>query len=72
MNRLLADNFKEGYSPEEILELEAKLMVILGDTDMNARECEKKILSNVGYDKSEVVKVLVRNRFGIYFCSKFH
>ncbi len=69
---MLATTFKEGVSPEEMLDKEAKLMEILGDISLTSRQLEKKILPIMTSDHIKLVPMLVRNRFAIYFCSKFH
>lgn len=47
-------------------------MEIFGDTDLSARDVERKLLYIPAFAKSGKVGFLVKNRFGIYFGCKFN
>ena len=55
--------------PEELLEMEHKIMEILNIE--NSRECEKKLINLLSHDKFKLVGLLVKNRQTIYYGTKY-
>lgn len=51
--------------PEELVELERKILTILSVD--NARECEKKLIALLNYEKFDLIKLLVKNRYIIFY-----
>jgi hypothetical protein len=64
LNRTLSGLFND-LMAEEVQELEGRLMKVLSLE--NARDCEKKLFGVLGVDKFELIRLLVRNKAGIYW-----
>jgi pre-mRNA-splicing helicase BRR2 len=54
--------------PEDVLYFEKEIMSVLNTE--NARECEKKLIGILSMSKFDLIRILVKNRFGIYFKTK--
>jgi hypothetical protein len=51
LNRILNENFKEVKSHEEILDLEREVLNILGNKELNKRDCERRLQKILSYEK---------------------
>jgi pre-mRNA-splicing helicase BRR2 len=67
LNRTLGEAFKESMA-EEILELETRVMKILSLE--NPRECEKRLFGVLGVEKFELIRILVKNKWSVFFGSR--
>lgn len=56
--------------PEELLELESKLMTVLKLS--NPREAERKMFAVLGPEQYELIHLLVKNRSLIYYGSRYN
>ena len=54
-------------SPEDVLKFEKAALLIIGNEFLSPRECEKKLFGLLGHRKFEIVRILLKNRFTIYF-----
>ena len=52
-------------------EQEKPVLTILGSEVMTQRECEKKLLALIGHSKFQLARILLKNRFTIYFGTLF-
>lgn len=64
VKKKLSDYFKDKM-PEELLELESKVMELLSIE--KARECDSKLAALFSYEHSDLNTLLVKNRFLIYY-----
>ena len=64
LKRKLGEYFTDKM-PEEILDLEKQVMQLLALE--NARECDIKLAQLFNYEHAELNRVLVKNRFLIYY-----
>lgn len=51
--------------PEELLDMEHKIMELLKLE--NARECDSKLAALFNYDHADLNRILVKNRFAIFY-----
>lgn len=68
LSRLLAEKIAS-FTQEEIkvMTLEKDILATLGNLGLSARDSEKRLISMLGHQNLEVVKILLKNRFVIYF-----
>jgi len=64
LQRELGKHFKDAHSSQEMAE---KVMEILGDNEADARECENRLVLLLEYDKFDLIKLLLRNRWKIVY-----
>lgn len=54
-------------SPEEVLTLEQKILDLIGNPSFSSRECEKKLFSVLGHKMFELIKLILKNRFTVFY-----
>ncbi|KAI8064474.1 Sec63 Brl domain-containing protein [Gongronella butleri] len=56
--------------PLDAQEKTMKAFDILGDDAINTRDCENELMGLFDYDKFDLVRILIKNRDPIYWCTK--
>jgi len=57
----------EDLIPEDIITLENKILNIIGDHDLSARECEKKLFRLLTHKRIDLVRTLVKSRYALSY-----
>ena len=63
----LKKKLQEVVLPEEILELENKILNIIGNGSLTIRECEKKLITLLTPKRIDLIKTLVKQRYTIFY-----
>jgi len=64
LQRELGKYFRDAHSSQEMAE---QVMQILGDKEADPRECENRLVLLLEYDKFDLIKLLLRNRWKIVY-----
>lgn len=68
LSRLLAEKIASLTQEEiKVMTLEKDILATLGNLGLSARDSEKRLISMLGHQNLEIVKILLKNRFVIYF-----
>jgi hypothetical protein len=47
--------------------MENKILNIIGDDDLSARECEKKLFTLLTHKRISLIRTLVKSRFVVFY-----
>lgn len=54
-------------SPEEILNIESRILGVLENLESSARDCEKKLFAILSLKRIELIRKIVKSRHAIFF-----
>jgi pre-mRNA-splicing helicase BRR2 len=58
---------QESHTADEILKIEKMVFNFLGQETISQRDCEKKLFGILTHSKFQLVRMILKNRFTIYF-----
>ncbi|KAI7862372.1 Sec63 Brl domain-containing protein [Spinellus fusiger] len=67
LQRQVATYYSDPYTAQEKT---TKAFDILGSPDINIRDCENELMGLFDYDKFDLVRILIKNRDLIYWCTR--
>ncbi|ORX48547.1 Sec63-domain-containing protein [Hesseltinella vesiculosa] len=67
LQRHIASHYSD---PHEAQDKTIKAFDILGAEGINIRDCENELMGLFDYDKFDLVRILIKNRDAIYWCTK--
>lgn len=66
IKRKLSESIQD-LIPEDIITLENKILTIIGDHDLSARECEKKLFGLLTHKRIDLVRTFVKSRYALSY-----
>jgi hypothetical protein len=57
----------EELIPEDLIAMENKILNVIGDDDLSARECEKKLFTLLTHKRISLIRTLVKSRFVLFY-----
>ncbi|KAL6051437.1 U5 small nuclear ribonucleoprotein helicase [Balamuthia mandrillaris] len=67
LQRELSKFFKDALNSQK---MEEEVLTILSDKEADIRRCENRLVQLLDYEKFDFIKVLLRNRWQIVFCTR--
>jgi hypothetical protein len=66
IKRKLAEYIQD-LIPEDITQLESKILGVLENVDQPARDCEKKLFALLTHKRIDLVRTIVKSRHAIFY-----